>query len=691
MRYPVSPTHVNPQVTEPTASFKSEAVKVMSSIALFIAVYVLLMFVAIGMAGAAGYVGIAIIVLHPSLLTLMLGLGLAGLGVMVLFFLIKFLFTRNKVDRSHLVEVTRQQQPDLFSFIERLTREIGAPFPKRIYFSADVNASVFYDSGFWSMFLPIRKNLQIGLGLVNALTLSEFKAVLAHEFGHFSQRSMKLGSYVYNVNHIIFNLLYDNAGYGQVLERWGNISGYFAFFAGITVRIVQGIQWILQQMYGIINKTYMSLSRQMEFHADAVAASASGSQPLATALLKLDVANLTQQKLFQTYNNWISDNLRARNLFPHHQEVMKQFALEFNLPLQNGLPVVDEAAAKRLATSRVVVDDQWASHPSTEDRVNHLNQLAISAENVTDSAWVIFHDVESVQQTMTDFIYRSVTLRENPQVLDDHSFRERYSSETAVYTFPEIYQGYFNNRTITEVDPNQPQIQDANRLSDVLTPDTLQLPRQLEVLTNDIQLLETIRDKASGVKTFEFNSQRYAQKQADEILEQLRREKEQAEAALAYADKRIYALAYSAAEQRGTVQIWREKFSRWLTFERRAQETYAYYLEIMKMVQPAYQEQLTLEIAHSIQNQLAINEKKGKDWILDLLQQSDPLPINMEERDMLHQFATSHLTYFEAKTGFQNENLDLCVRSVSMLQYVHGQLAAHAKKEYLEWQAEILR
>jgi Zn-dependent protease with chaperone function len=39
-----------------------------------------------------------------------------------------------------------------------------------------------------------RKNLQIGIGLVNSVTVSEFKAVLAHEFGHFSQRSMKVAA-----------------------------------------------------------------------------------------------------------------------------------------------------------------------------------------------------------------------------------------------------------------------------------------------------------------------------------------------------------------------------------------------------------------------------------------------------------------------------------------------------------------
>src|SRR5688572_8351939 len=132
------------------------------------------------------------------------------------------------------------------------------------------------------MFLPTKKNLQIGLGLVNAVNISEFKAILAHEFGHFSQRSMKLGSYVYNVNKIIYNMLYDNRTYGKALEGFANVSGYFAIFANLTSWIISGIQSILQQVYGVVNKSYMSLSRQMEFHADSVAAYVSGGDHLVT-------------------------------------------------------------------------------------------------------------------------------------------------------------------------------------------------------------------------------------------------------------------------------------------------------------------------------------------------------------------------------------------------------------------------
>lgn len=232
--YPTTPQNVDPQILQPSPGFKSEATKVLGAILLFIVTYVLLFTAALALAALCAAGGIGLIVLKPMFLTLMLGVGLAGLGVMVVVFLIKFLFKSHKVDRTGMVEITAAEHPQLFAFIRMLSKETRTSFPKRIYLSPDVNASVFYDSSFWSMFLPVKKNLLIGLGLVNVVNVSEFKAVIAHEFGHFSQRSMKLGSYVYNMNHIIFNMLYDNQGYASAIESWANSSSYFAFFANLT-------------------------------------------------------------------------------------------------------------------------------------------------------------------------------------------------------------------------------------------------------------------------------------------------------------------------------------------------------------------------------------------------------------------------------------------------------------------------
>ena len=92
----------------------------------------------------------------PKFITLALGIGLISLGVLVLFFLLKFIFKSHKVDRSHLTEIKITDEPQLFKLIDEIVIKVGTSFPKKVYLSNDVNAAVFYNSSFWSMFFPIK-------------------------------------------------------------------------------------------------------------------------------------------------------------------------------------------------------------------------------------------------------------------------------------------------------------------------------------------------------------------------------------------------------------------------------------------------------------------------------------------------------------------------------------------------------
>ena len=236
--------------------FKAQASKAILAILFFGFTYLLIVLLAIALTALCIIGALLMVSYHPSLITLGLGLGLASIGIMNLIFVLKFIFSSNKLDRSHLVQIDETQEPQLFKMIAEIVNEVGTAFPKKVYLSSDVNASVFYDSTFWSMFLPVKKNLQIGLGLVNCITKEELKAILSHEFGHFSQRTMKVGSYVHNVNQMIFNMLYDNEKYDKLTEKWANTSGYFVLFFFAVIWINKGIKWILQKQYEVVNKSY---------------------------------------------------------------------------------------------------------------------------------------------------------------------------------------------------------------------------------------------------------------------------------------------------------------------------------------------------------------------------------------------------------------------------------------------------
>lgn len=539
--YPPTPENVDPRVLDPSADFKRDALRVLGGILCFIFTYVLLIALALALAVLCAVAGLGLIAFRPMLLTVMVGLGFAGLGIMVVFFLVKFLFKSHKIDRSGLFEVKKSDQPKLFEFVARIAKETQTPLPKRIYVSADVNASVFYDSTFWSMFFPVRKNLQIGLGLVNAVTLSEFKAIIAHEFGHFSQRSMKLGSYVYHMNQIIFNLLHDNEGYENTLQSWANASWYFSIFAVITIRIVNGIQWVLRQVYALVNKQYMSLSRQMEFHADTISASVSGADHLITSLHRLEVADITYNNVFEFYRDHFKDGLKPDNIYPQHKEVMRAFASFHRLPMTEGLPQINADSFKRFNKTRIAVKDQWASHPSTDDREAHLRSLNIQAPSSDESAWVIFDHQEKLQTDITNKIFESVKYENAVQVTDEILFKERYQKDFERYQLPKVYKGFFDSRIVTTCDLRRIESMAESNLSleDLLAEEVLSLPYRRNGIQSDIETLKAMIDGRLRVNNFDFDGRKYRSKEAAVLLPKLEQELNEIETALSLADQKI--------------------------------------------------------------------------------------------------------------------------------------------------------
>lgn len=137
--------------------FKKNTIGAILSILLFIIVYISLLALSVILTLFCGYIGYSIMTISFHLKTLLLGIAVIGIGILIFIFLVKFFFKKKTIDNSNLIEITQEEEPDLFLFINDIIKEVKTKFPKKIYVSEDVNASVFYDSTFWSMFLPVKK------------------------------------------------------------------------------------------------------------------------------------------------------------------------------------------------------------------------------------------------------------------------------------------------------------------------------------------------------------------------------------------------------------------------------------------------------------------------------------------------------------------------------------------------------
>lgn len=93
-------------------------------------------------------------------------------------------------------EVHRHEAPDLFAMIEALGRELQAPHFHHAVIDDEMNAAVAQVSRL-GVFGWYRNHLVIGLPLMKSLTIEQFKAALAHEFGHLARGHGRVGNWIY--------------------------------------------------------------------------------------------------------------------------------------------------------------------------------------------------------------------------------------------------------------------------------------------------------------------------------------------------------------------------------------------------------------------------------------------------------------------------------------------------------------
>lgn len=434
----------------PSQEFKREAANAVLAIAAFLLVYLLLFVLALCFVALCFGAGIWVMTAKAGWITILVGLGVIGCGLTVFVFLIKFLFASSQTDESDSIEIYEADQPMLFQFIRMLAGQIGTPMPKKVFIGPDVNAAVFYNSSFWSMFLPVRKNLKIGLGLVNGLNISELESVIAHEFGHFSQRSMKVGSWVYQVNRMIFDMLFNNQRFAEGLNGLSNVHGIFQIFGLLAIKIIEGIQWVLRQMYKVVNKGYLGFSRQMEFHADLVAASVCGSNNVVNALRRSAFTNECYDSVIEVCGKAWQDKHVVSNFYTAHSLVIRNAGRKRHWAFEGNLPTMSEHVESDVI--RINYKDQWSSHPTLAERQLHLDPYNLVAAVNSKPAWNLLENSDSLKAQLTEKIYRDIPREEIKEILEGEEIELWLRGAIDQEIFPALFKDYYDQRQIEAFD-----------------------------------------------------------------------------------------------------------------------------------------------------------------------------------------------------------------------------------------------
>lgn len=571
--------------------------------------------------------------------------------------------------------------------IDEIVKEAETNFPKKVYLSNDVNASVFYDSSFWSMFFPIQKNLTIGVGLINTTTKQELKAILSHEFGHFSQRSMKVGSYVYNVNQIIFNLVNDDASYRNSIEKFASFSGYFSIFASLAIFITSKIQWVLAKMYSYVNIRHMALSREMEFHADEVAANIAGSVSLEESLLRLELANNSYNNVLNFYEARISKNQSSKNIYREQFFVMNFLADQSELETKYDLPYVKLTESGLFNKSKLNIENQWASHPSTEDRVAKLRQLNIVKYTDNQPAKDLFKDFQKTEEKLTAKLFSNVKYEPGRTDLELETFKTEFETQYQKDSFNKIFNNYYDNKNPdSEVQENL--LSEDIQFDHLFDNEKVELVYTLIALESDKKTIEAIASKEFILKTFDYDGRKYKATEAKKLIPEIDQSIAEVKAQIVKNDSDIYNYFLKISEKQGRKPEFIRTYQSFCDYDKQYDDKFKLYTDLVNatafistqtpferirnnfIALKSLEDQLKQEIRFHLQNPLLILEISEK-----------------EIKDLKDYIEKEHI-YFRNEEYFDS-NLQLLMKAINMLPYFLHRKYFMSKKEVLSLMKDL--
>jgi Zn-dependent protease with chaperone function len=166
------------------------------------------------------------------------------------------------------------RHPRLFAEIERLATSLNEPAPQEVYLIPDVNAWVA-DRGGW-LDGGERRIMGLGLPLLQILTVSRFRAVLAHEFAHYYGGDTRLGPWVYKTRAAMVRTLLGLGRPSAVLNVVTRVA-----LARLAYHVVTRV---LIAYWNLFLRITQRISRRQELRADELACSVAGSRALIEGL-----------------------------------------------------------------------------------------------------------------------------------------------------------------------------------------------------------------------------------------------------------------------------------------------------------------------------------------------------------------------------------------------------------------------
>ncbi len=296
-----------------------------------------------------------------------------------------------KPDFEPALKIDLNEEPELDSFIRTLCRKMNTKPPQHVIFHSQGKFGVFQGKT-WTFDGIVRgRNLLMSVPLLSVLTINELRAILAHEFAHFTGRdtlyaSIILPSYI--------SIQTASEEMSRITERTAN--DLFSILMAIPLTLPNKALRLYLKIFHII---YMKISRTRERRADILSAETCGSESFSKGLTKASgvasyfdeicsddiMTMLKQEKAFVNYYN------EFRNLLDQHPGMLERLS--------------------EMHHNEVV--DKHDAHPSIQKR---LSAIPYEKEQFADFSLArgLIRNIESYEQKLTEYFTQLLSISLQP-------------------------------------------------------------------------------------------------------------------------------------------------------------------------------------------------------------------------------------------------------------------------------------
>ncbi len=263
-------------------------------------------------------------------------------------------------------------EPKLFEAVREVAGVTRSRMVDRIVLETGISIGVREEGGaFEVLFGRGKRVLMIGLGALSGLTVSEFKAILAHEYGHFAHGETRLGPMIGRVVETAVTMVVRIAslGFGRLNPAYWFLRAYLPLYIGIT----------------------RGRGRRRELLADRMAALSYGGDTFGSALSRM----IDRSDFFAREAGNLATTLRMAGRRAADIYGTVDIA-------RNAVP--DEDHATRLKTLLSREQHPNDTHPPPDDRIRRVAGIAASRPAESDSAMSLFANADALARACTDQI-----------------------------------------------------------------------------------------------------------------------------------------------------------------------------------------------------------------------------------------------------------------------------------------------